>query len=821
MDKDFIIYFADRRMNITGSASTKRPSKIKIIQDMEKESVETASSVNEITISYPTGMTIELVVDVGYYIIYQNEDGEGKFFTIIDWEKDTEDRTVSLYLEDAGNDLINEEVGPYEADKAYPISYYIEKFTYDSGFEIGLNELGTRYERKLKWEGTSSATKRIDSVATQFDHAELNFSFVIDGLSVKKKLINIYKKRGSDKGVTLYLNKDINNIITSKTIANLATALNPTGATPEGKDNPINLEGYHYDDGRFYVSGHHLLDRESVKKWSRYLSPDEQGIDQGHMVKPYTYETLSQATLCNSAVTHLTKISQIELNFEVDIAKLPKHCRVGDTIYIVDNEDKLYLQARILELNRSRSSGEFNAILGDYLIQSSGISQKLQDLADQIANIKGRPGDTYYPWVRYADDALGNGLSAFPANKAYRAVVYRMNQPTPSDNPADYEGMWELIQGPQGEDGEAGVQGPPGSSLYTWYMYADDRLGNGINPDSAGKSYEGIAFNKSSSIPSTNPRDYAWKPMYDEAKWEEIQELIETTPIVYTQQETPETPKRGDSWFVLDSAGQLVGFFKYGGTPLEWQPGTIDQAMLVIEKLISIEIQSSVINGSEFLNPFEYTDPTTASSVIQGVLKLAGLLSMEWAVKDSTQNGTFLLQPSILSSTSYSDAARTKLEWLWSVSNAGLQTAVGKFGDPNYSMITYGPNGIFMNQSDKYGSLTIESLISVPWETIILSSGYTVAEGNLPRYRKTKNLDGSFTIELAGQVAGALSTAGTKIIGQLSAEYRPQRTAMAQIANSTGFGGRLHVDVGGNIGYINGAGTPTYISLDGMKYTRY
>ena len=65
-------------------------------------------------------------------------------------------------------DLLNETVGEYKADKAYPASYYVEKFSDDSGFEIGINEV-SNYNRKLSWEGETTASERILSVATQFD----------------------------------------------------------------------------------------------------------------------------------------------------------------------------------------------------------------------------------------------------------------------------------------------------------------------------------------------------------------------------------------------------------------------------------------------------------------------------------------------------------------------------------------------------------------------------------------------------------------------------------------------------------------------------
>lgn len=172
-------------------------------------------------------------------------------------------------------DLLNETVGAYAADKAYPASYYVEKFSYDSGFEVGLNEV-SNLNRKLSWEGETTASERILSVATQFD-AEVSYSFEIDRLRIRHKYINLHKKRGTDSGRELRINREINNIIVKSSVEDLATALSVTGGYPEESETPITLKGYKYDDGDIYLSGSTLYSRSAVAKWSRYLSEKGNG----------------------------------------------------------------------------------------------------------------------------------------------------------------------------------------------------------------------------------------------------------------------------------------------------------------------------------------------------------------------------------------------------------------------------------------------------------------------------------------------------------------------------------------------------------------
>ena len=382
-----IIYFADRKLNILGMASTNLPDGLSILDDLKTEDTDSGVSSFECKIPFTkeTREKVESCASAGNYILRSNG-SEREFYTIIESECDTDRQEVYVYAEDAGLDLINEVVGEYEADKAYSIDHYINKFSFDSGFIIGINE-AAGLTRKLSWDGETTATERLASVATQFGSFEISYSFDIEGLVVKNKYINIHKKRGHNFGVQLRINKEVDKIITTKSIANLATALRCTGGTPDNAEKPITLSGYKYDDGDFYVSGDLLKSRKALKQWSRYIWKDEpnQAAAEGHIVKTYSYETLSQQTLCTHAVTELKKICEMEVNYEIEVKELPDNVHIGDRVNIVDDAGGLYLETRILVLKTSVVNHTYELTLGENLIKTSGISQKVADLAAKFA----------------------------------------------------------------------------------------------------------------------------------------------------------------------------------------------------------------------------------------------------------------------------------------------------------------------------------------------------------------------------------------------------------------------------------------------------
>lgn len=381
-----IVYFADRQLNILSQSSTKLPKGLTVIDDLMTEDVETGVAVFDCKIPFDTNTRtmVEACTEVGNYILRSDGD-ESKLFTIIEAEIDTKNQEVYIYAEDGGMDLLNEVCGAYEADKAYPIDYYINKFAAGAGFEIGVNEAAS-LTRKLVWDGESTAAERITSTATQFDGCEVSYSFDFDGLSVTKKHINIYKKRGKDIGTVLRLNKEIDGILTVKSIANLATALRCTGGTPEGKETPITLKGYAYDDGDFYVDGEVLKSRKALQQWNRYLWKNEEAEQLGgHIVKLFNLDTVEQSTLCAHAITELRKIRDVAINYEAEVTKLPENAKVGDRVNIVDDDGSLYLSTRILKLETSKANDTTKATFGEFLIKGSGISQTVANLAAQFA----------------------------------------------------------------------------------------------------------------------------------------------------------------------------------------------------------------------------------------------------------------------------------------------------------------------------------------------------------------------------------------------------------------------------------------------------
>ncbi len=128
-----------------------------------------------------------------------------------------------------------------------------------------------------------------------------------------------------------------------------------------------------------------------------------------------------------------------------------------------------------------------------------------QDGTDGIPGTPGKDGKVLYTWIRYADDAQGNGISDNPVGKKFLGLAHNKETSVESNDPKDYQ--WSDIKG---EDG-IGLPGEDGKTYYTWVAYSDNADGSAMyQQPNENTKYIGIAVNKETAVESTDPTDYTW-----------------------------------------------------------------------------------------------------------------------------------------------------------------------------------------------------------------------------------------------------------------------------------------------------------------------
>ena len=510
-------YFADRKSNILGVGSTDGKGEWRIDNDIETQSVDNRPAVElSLDIHFTTDQeqAVNEMAKATNFIMYQDEEGNGHQMVIESVDHDSLGHIHSIVASDAGNDLINETVGAFKADKPYTIADYITRFTNDSGWEIGINEFPDNV-RTLEWTSEESSLARIIAVAKDFD-AVLSFGFEFVGTNLVKRVINIRHETAGDSLISFEMNKDINNIVTHLDTYDMETSIKAYGAVPESTDgstnqDPINLIGYKWTDptGQFVLDQYGFLhDTIAVQKYSRLLSNSNPNPTQSDWNRVKTFDSKSQAELLQAALADLKKYNHPNETYDIDLVNSP-YVPLNQTVHIADENQQLFLSAKVLSIQRSRANHSVKLTLGEFAHETVSFDQRLSDLANKMANMPKTV--QFYPWLRYADDDKGTNMSALPAGKKYMAIVWSNKTSVPSDNPDDYAGKWALIQGEDGADGVPGAKGADGCTSYFHTAWADDVSGqSGFTVSGGdGKKYIGT-YSDFTQADSTNPSDYNW-----------------------------------------------------------------------------------------------------------------------------------------------------------------------------------------------------------------------------------------------------------------------------------------------------------------------
>lgn len=220
-----MIFYTDRFFNTLAIVNPTRDEDYEggLVKDEMNGSIATGTSIYKATIR--KGDPDVQKINVGNFVFVPDFRGELQVFEVMDLDESHDYKTI--VAEDAGLDLLNEEVGPINL-KGYLHDFVAITIGDDSGWEIGLNEIGESRNLTLEYTSHETTTKRLLQIAGRFG-AEVSYSFEFDGNEITHKYINFHKECGADNGVRLEFGKEIKDINKTVSITELATAIRPIG----------------------------------------------------------------------------------------------------------------------------------------------------------------------------------------------------------------------------------------------------------------------------------------------------------------------------------------------------------------------------------------------------------------------------------------------------------------------------------------------------------------------------------------------------------------------------------------------------------------
>ena len=251
----------------------------------------------------------------------------------------------------------------------------------------------------------------------------------------------------------------------------------------------------------------------------------------------------------------------------------------------------------------------------------------------------------------------------------------------------------------------------------------------------------------------------------------------------------PDNPTKGTLWQDSSVVPQIIKVFE--GTAWSMWGMPIDN--LLATNILSENGVFKRLEGAEIVNTFSYTD--------SGV----------------TYTGTTTMKDgNVTISRTGSDGST------WTTTMDRVQGFVDtyKSGPSAPSRVTQlGQGKLYMVESGVGGYLPAAALNPASWTNLSYASGFTTAENNPCQYRKVQLVDGSWELQLRGQIkptSGDFSTTASPTGGILPAGFRPTRNELVPAADSTKRGARVVVLATGEI-QINTPNGGNYVSFGGIR----
>lgn len=303
------------------------------------------------------------------YVVFQDDNRNNICLSI--QSIDNENETVRpISCEDLGMEFINGSATQFESKQPQYIDYYVQRELYDTGWEIGVNELGTDVKQLIDTKSDETPLTRLQKICEAFS-CEMTFTVDFQNLKITKKKLNIYRKIGAETNKILYSGVDVVTMQKSIDIDNIITAI---------EDMNQGFNSLEEGDGRFFTRrGESIVyDREANALYGRGNTAVERY--SGWLTGRYNSSHTAPIDNYNELRKILEERSQPTFSATVDMLFSDSDFNIGDWLTFVDEDynPALRLKARILSKEIYRSDPRSNkVVIGNYELMKNLISSDL------------------------------------------------------------------------------------------------------------------------------------------------------------------------------------------------------------------------------------------------------------------------------------------------------------------------------------------------------------------------------------------------------------------------------------------------------------
>ena len=363
-----MIFILDKSMNIRDSLSNSGEIShiTPFFDDIYTSYLETGAETYQFSTLANTKESQHLTV--GNHIAFQYEN-EYKLFTITEIEETHDENFIkTVYCEMAGLKLINKVIRPMTFSNTN-LRKFLEEILSDTDWNIGALDIGLNNVCDIEIKDYTNAYSLLQTHIRESYKGEIHFTVKFEG-SKATKYINVYSNRGQFDGFRFSYDSNLTSITRTINFDDLATALIGVG------NNGLTFKEIETEDKP--------LNQDFITDESAYLLWNDNG---SHILGYEKFDTDSPQELLKLTREKLKERCQPKIKYELNPELLGETVKIGDTVYVIDNEfnPPIHLSARINQLSISLTDKSNNScVLSNFTEITSNITEEMRQIASQL-----------------------------------------------------------------------------------------------------------------------------------------------------------------------------------------------------------------------------------------------------------------------------------------------------------------------------------------------------------------------------------------------------------------------------------------------------
>jgi phage minor structural protein len=272
----------------------------------------------------------------------------------------------------------------------------------------------------------SSGLANIQDVANVFG-GELGFRIILEGNTITDRLVDLKFRRGADTGKRFEFMKDMKSVKRTEQLDGLKTALYGRGKGEEIEETGGHSRKITFSDIVWRTIDGDPVDKPSGQEWVGLPSALEKfGRENGtrHRFGTFDVDSTDPVEILNQTFQELQRISTPRVTYELKVITLEEltgydheKIRLGDTVFVLDRDLGLTIEARVIEIKRDLVNPEnTEVVLGNFIDDITDFNQKLEEIESTITDRKGVWDKVDDISVEVDDDTIVDVAPPVPTN---------------------------------------------------------------------------------------------------------------------------------------------------------------------------------------------------------------------------------------------------------------------------------------------------------------------------------------------------------------------------------------------------------------------